>query len=90
LWRNINVFLVVKMDHEKPQAVSPLVFDFSGEMSRSTDYTDMQHGRTPSLIDIDEPEQVEERRERSGDSVWYAFHSVSALYISTYISLGEY
>lgn len=59
------------MDHEKPQAVSPHVYDYStAEMSRSTDYSDLQLGRTPSILDIDEPGQVEERRERQGDNVW--------------------
>jgi len=58
------------MDHEKPEAVPPHIYEFSGEMSRSTDYSDLQHGRTPSIIDIDEPEQLEERRERRGENVW--------------------
>jgi hypothetical protein len=58
------------MDHEKPQAVSPHVFDFSGEMSRSTDYSDLQNGQTPPIVDIDEPERVEDRRDRRGENVW--------------------
>lgn len=57
------------MDHEKPQAVPLHKLDYS-EMTRSTDYSDLQHGRTPSIIEIDEPEQIEERRDRRGDSVW--------------------
>ena len=66
-----NVFLVT-MDHEKPQAVSQFTIEYgSGEMSRSTDYSDLQHGRTPSIIDLDEVEQVEETRERRGEKVWY-------------------
>ena len=60
------------MDHEKPQPVSQFTMEFvSGEMSRSTDYSDLQHGRTPSIIDLDEVEQVDETRERRGESVWY-------------------
>ena len=58
------------MDHEKPEAVSTHIYEFGGEMSRSTDYSDLQHGRSPSIIDIDEPEQLEERRERRGENVW--------------------
>lgn len=58
------------MDHEKPQAVSPHLYDFSGEMSRSTEYSEIQHGQTPSIPDVDEAEQIEDRRERSGDNVW--------------------
>lgn len=60
------------MDHEKPQAVPQFTIEYgSGEMSRSTDYSDLQHGQTPSIIDLDEAEQVEETRERRGENVWY-------------------
>ncbi|KAH8591067.1 proline-specific permease [Bisporella sp. PMI_857] len=59
------------MDHEKPQAVSHHIIEYgSGEMSRSTDYSDLQHGRTPSIIELDEVERVEETHERRGEHVW--------------------
>lgn len=55
------------MDHEKPQAVSPQVFDFGGEPTQSSYESEMQYERAPS---IEEPTQVKERRERRGESVW--------------------
>jgi hypothetical protein len=59
------------MDHDKHQTVSHQVREYeSGEMSGSTDYSDTQHGRSPSLIDLEEVEQVQETRERRGESVW--------------------
>ena len=73
-WRgeetHVNVYPQA-MDHEKPEAVSHHILEYdTGEMSRSTDYSDLQLGRTPSPLDIDEVEQVEERRERRGENVW--------------------
>jgi hypothetical protein len=56
------------MDHEKPQAVSPQVFDFGGEPTQSSYESEMQYEqRAPS---IEEPTQAKERRERRGESVW--------------------
>jgi amino acid transporter len=60
------------MDHEKPEAVMPQVFEYGGE-SRSTDYSEFTFQnvrtltRTPS---VDEPEHVEDQRERHGEGVW--------------------
>jgi hypothetical protein len=57
------------MDHEKPQAVSPQIFDISGETTQST-YD------TGSGLIYDRPPSVEESaaektgRERRGESVW--------------------
>lgn len=55
------------MDQEKPQAVSPQVFDFGVETTQSTQESDLHYERPPS---IDEPAPVKERRERRGESVW--------------------
>lgn len=67
---NTNVSLSA-MDQEKPQALSPRTYDYStGDMSHSTAYSDLQHGRATSIVDIDAPEQMEERRERRGDNLW--------------------
>jgi hypothetical protein len=55
------------MDHEKPQAVTPQVFDFGGETTQSTLESDLQYERPPS---IEEPAPVKERRDRRGESVW--------------------
>lgn len=55
------------MDHEKPEAVSPPPFvnDFSIEPS---DDLDARHGQN---LYIDDEAQVEEKRERRGEKVWY-------------------
>jgi yeast amino acid transporter len=55
------------MDHEKPQAVSPQIFEFGGEATQSTYEPEIHYERPPS---IEEPTQVKERRERRGESVW--------------------
>ncbi len=58
------------MDHEKPQAVFPQVYDFSNEPrsvpSPVTPDIDFLRG-TPS---IEEAVNVEGRRERRGESLW--------------------
>lgn len=63
------------MDHEKPQAVSPEIFEYGGEQHHSLvmsdlapDNSDTLYGQAPS---IDEPENVEERKERRGESLWF-------------------
>jgi hypothetical protein len=59
------------MDHEKPQAVSHHVLEYgSGEMSRFANYSDLQHAGTPSIIEPDGVEQVEEGMDRLGENVW--------------------
>ncbi|KUJ09209.1 proline-specific permease [Mollisia scopiformis] len=52
------------LDHEKPEAVFPQVFEYV-EPTRSPLTPDVEYA--PS---IDEPANVEERRERRGESVW--------------------
>ena len=60
---------MMSRDHEKPEAVSPQVFDFNGDPTQSTLESEMieNYGRPPS---IEEPAQVKQRRERRGESVW--------------------
>jgi amino acid transporter len=53
------------MDHEKLQAVVPQVFEYDGPSSTTS--PEPLNIRAPS---IDEPEYVEDRRERRGESVW--------------------
>lgn len=53
------------MDHEKLQAVAPQVFEYDGPSSTAS--PEPLNIRAPS---IDEPEYVEDRRERRGESVW--------------------
>jgi amino acid transporter len=66
------------MDHEKPEAVLPQVFEYGGDQSRSGFDSEFQNvqtltgTRTPS---IDEPEFVEDARGRHGDGVWYGVYS---------------
>lgn len=56
------------MDHEKPQAVYPQVFEreFEGAPTQSTASPEPMM-RAPS---IDEPEYVEDRKERRGEALW--------------------
>jgi len=66
------------MDHEKPQAVSPQVYEYTGENGEqhtslvmsdlSPDNEETLYGHTPS---INEPDNVEEKRERRGESLWF-------------------
>ncbi|KAK0105446.1 hypothetical protein ONS96_004833 [Cadophora gregata f. sp. sojae] len=55
------------MDHEKPEVVSPRVFEYLSEATRSPVSPDIEYPRTPS---IDEPGNVDERRDPKGESVW--------------------
>jgi hypothetical protein len=54
------------MDHEKLQVVVPQIFEYDGPSSTAS--PEPLNIRPPS---IDEPEYVEDRRERRGESVWY-------------------
>lgn len=63
------------MDHEKPQAVSQQVYEYVGEQHHSLVMSDLApdneetlYGHTPS---INEPDNVEEKRERRGESLWF-------------------
>ena len=62
------------MDHEKPQPVAAEVFEYNGEQHTSLVMSDLSpdneetlYGRTPSLS---EPDNIEEKRERRGESLW--------------------
>jgi amino acid transporter len=63
------------MDHEKPQPVASQVYEYNGGEQHtslvmsdlSPDNEDTLYGRTPS---INEPDNVEEKRERRGESLW--------------------
>ena len=57
------------MEHEDPKAVSPQVFDFSGEPTMSVHDSEMHYGRPPSM---EEPVEVKDQRgrERRGEGVW--------------------
>jgi amino acid transporter len=71
------------MDHEKPQAVSPQIFEYVGDQHSdhqhnslvmsdlSPDNSETLYGHAPS---INEPENVEDRRERRGESLWFVLH----------------
>lgn len=59
--------MMPQTDYGKPQAVSPQVFDFSGEPTMSVHESDLHDERPPS---IEEPAPVKEKRERRGESVW--------------------
>lgn len=58
------------MDHEKPQAVFQQIFEYGGEQSQLSDV---------------EPTQVEERRERRGESVWQVVLFLSSISVRSYI-----
>jgi hypothetical protein len=60
----ISIFI---MDHGKPHAVLPQIFDFSGEPTMSVNDSDLHYDRPPSF---EEPARVIEKRERQGESVW--------------------
>ena len=57
------------MDHEKPEVVSPRVYEYLSEATRSPVSPDLDYPRTPS---VDEPGNVDEQKDPKGDSVWYA------------------
>jgi hypothetical protein len=54
------------MDHEKPQALYPHVYEYEATPTQTTASPEPMM-RPPS---IDELEYVEDRRERRGDSLW--------------------
>jgi amino acid transporter len=53
------------MDHEKPEVVMPQIYEYS-ENTRSTLSPDFEFALEPPI----EPPNVEERRERRGESLW--------------------
>lgn len=55
------------MDHEKPEAVSPQVYEYLSEATRPPVTPDIEYPRTPS---INEPPNVDERKDPRGESVW--------------------
>jgi amino acid transporter len=72
------------MDHEKPEAVLPQVFEYGADQSRSRFDSDFQNvqtltgTRTPS---VDEPEFVEDAQGRRGNGVWYGVYSKVSYWI---------
>lgn len=54
------------MDHEKPEVVMPQIFEYS-ENTRSTLSPDFEFALDPQ---IEEAPNVEDRRERRGESLW--------------------
>ncbi|KAE9365145.1 putative proline-specific permease [Stipitochalara longipes BDJ] len=55
------------MDHEKPEVVMPQVYEYASENTRSTLSPDFEFELEPSG---EEPPNVEDRRERRGESLW--------------------
>ncbi|KAH8812741.1 proline-specific permease [Xylogone sp. PMI_703] len=57
------------MDHEKPEAVTPTVVETIRENAHSplTLDLDVEYARSPSL---DEPTNIEDKKERRGESLW--------------------
>jgi yeast amino acid transporter len=58
---------MVKMDHEKPEVVMPRIYEYVSDNTRSTISPDIEYTLDPS---IEEPPNVEDRRERRGESLW--------------------
>ncbi|KAL5324908.1 hypothetical protein ACEPPN_006027 [Leptodophora sp. 'Broadleaf-Isolate-01'] len=63
------------MDHEKPEVVSPRVYEYLSEATRSPVSPDIEYPRSPSL---DEPGNVDERKDPKGESVWFAYAVLAA------------
>jgi hypothetical protein len=60
------------MDHEKPEAVVPQGIEYyPTEQARSPVTPDIEYAGPPS---INEAEDVEDRKNPRGDSVWYSAH----------------
>jgi amino acid transporter len=55
------------MDHEKPEVVMPQIYEYVSDNARSTLSPDFEYTLDPS---IEEPPNVEDRRERRGESLW--------------------
>ncbi len=62
------------MDHEKPEVVVPqgIIDYYPTEQARSPVTPDIEYAGPPS---INEAEDVEDRKDPRGDSVWYIIHS---------------
>jgi amino acid transporter len=56
------------MDHEKPEVVMPQLYEYASENTRSTLSPDFDFALEPP---VEEPPNVEDRRERRGESLWY-------------------
>lgn len=56
-----------EMDHEKPEVVMPQIYEYVSEHTRSTLSPDFDFALEPR---IEEPPNVEDRRERRGESLW--------------------
>ena len=61
------------MDHEKKEAVSPQVYEY-GEQHNSLVMSDLSPDNSETLFgptpSINEADNVEDRRERRGESLW--------------------
>jgi amino acid transporter len=57
----------MNMDYEKPEAISPQVYQHVGHQSPQPDGEATLHG-------FDEPVAPEDKREFRGDSLWYGSH----------------
>jgi amino acid transporter len=55
------------MDHEKPEVVMPQIYEYVSDHTRSTLNPDIEYAHDTS---IEEPPNVEDRRERRGESLW--------------------
>jgi len=64
---SLSFLQLLTMGHEPPQVVSPPIFDYSGESAMSVHDSDLHYDRPPSIGELT---QVEEKRERRGESVW--------------------
>lgn len=56
-----------EMDHEKPEVVMPQIYEYVRDHTRSTLSPDFDFALEPT---IEEPPNVEDRRERRGESLW--------------------
>ena len=71
------------MDHEKPQAVSPQVFEYGEQHNSfvmsdlSPDNSETLYGPTPSITEAD---NLENRRERRGENLWFVFRESQPSY----------
>ena len=64
---NAHEIFVAKMDHEKPEVVMPQIYEYASENTRPTLSPDFDFALEPS---VEEPPNVEDRRERRGESLW--------------------
>lgn len=72
------------MNHEKPQAGSPQIYEYGethnslGMSDLSPDNSETLYGTTPS-VNINEAGNVEDRRERRGEGLWFVLQGASCV-----------